>query len=97
MTVTDGPYVETKEQIGGLLPFEAQDLDHAVQLMSKHPGLRMGHSRFERSTSHRPAPCKPGQCGSKESGTDGRRWAGHSSRAPPLLPAGGSDGTFSAS
>jgi hypothetical protein len=40
--VTDGPYAETKEQIGGILILEANDLDHAVQLMSKHPGVRIG-------------------------------------------------------
>jgi hypothetical protein len=40
--VTDGPYAETKEQLGGILLLEARDLDHAVELMSKHPGVRLG-------------------------------------------------------
>jgi len=40
--VTDGPYAETKEQIGGILILEAQDLNHAIQLMSEHPGVRSG-------------------------------------------------------
>ena len=40
--VTDGPYAETKEQIGGLLLLEARDLQHAVELMSKHPGVKFG-------------------------------------------------------
>jgi hypothetical protein len=40
--VTDGPYAETKEQLGGILVLEAKDLDHAVQLMSKHPGVKAG-------------------------------------------------------
>jgi hypothetical protein len=40
--VTDGPYAETKEQIGGLILLEARDMNHAVQLMSKHPGVRYG-------------------------------------------------------
>lgn len=40
--VTDGPYAETKEQIGGILILEADDLNHAIQLMSKHPGVRGG-------------------------------------------------------
>jgi hypothetical protein len=39
-SVTDGPYA--KEQIGGILILEARDLDHAVELMSKHPGVKMG-------------------------------------------------------
>lgn len=42
VVVTDGPYAETKEQIGGILLLEANDLNHAIQLMSKHPGVRLG-------------------------------------------------------
>jgi hypothetical protein len=42
LSVTDGPYAETKEQIGGILLLEANDLAHAVELMSKHPGVRVG-------------------------------------------------------
>ncbi|MCI0349582.1 MAG: YciI family protein [Acidobacteriales bacterium] len=40
--VTDGPYAETKEQLGGLFILEARDLDQAIQLLSKHPGVRFG-------------------------------------------------------
>jgi hypothetical protein len=40
--VTDGPYAETKEQLGGILILEANDLNHAIEIMSKHPGVRMG-------------------------------------------------------
>jgi hypothetical protein len=40
--VTDGPYAETKEMLGGILLLEARDLDHAIALMSKHPGVKMG-------------------------------------------------------
>lgn len=42
VSVTDGPYVETKELLGGLLIIEARDLNHAIQLMSNHPGVKMG-------------------------------------------------------
>jgi hypothetical protein len=42
VTVTDGPYAETKEQLGGFLILEARDLNHAIQLMSQHPGVRTG-------------------------------------------------------
>jgi hypothetical protein len=42
IVVTDGPFAETKEQIGGILILEAKDMDHAVGLMSKHPGVRLG-------------------------------------------------------
>ena len=42
VVVTDGPYAETKELLGGLLIVEAKDLKHAVQLISNHPGMKMG-------------------------------------------------------
>lgn len=41
-TVTDGPFAETKEQLGGIMILEARDLNHAIQLMSNHPSTRMG-------------------------------------------------------
>src|SRR5262245_30062846 len=40
--VTDGHYAETKEQLGGILVLEEKDLKHAVELMSKHPGVKAG-------------------------------------------------------
>ncbi len=39
---TDGPFAETKEMLGGILILEARDLNHAIALMSKHPGVSMG-------------------------------------------------------
>lgn len=42
VVVTDGPYAETREMLGGILLLEARDLNHAIALMSKHPGVRMG-------------------------------------------------------
>jgi hypothetical protein len=42
VSVTDGPFAETKEQLGGILVLEAKDLDQAIQLMSKHPGVKAG-------------------------------------------------------
>jgi hypothetical protein len=41
ISITDGPYAETKEQIGGILLLDADDLNHAAGLMSKHPGIRV--------------------------------------------------------
>ncbi len=38
-SVTDGPFVETKEQLGGVMILEAKDLDQAIELISKHPGI----------------------------------------------------------
>jgi len=42
VVVMDGPYAETKELVGGILFLEARDLKHAIQLISKHPGVRAG-------------------------------------------------------
>jgi hypothetical protein len=42
VSVTDGPFAETKEQIGGIMILEATDLNHAIRLMSRHPSLRLG-------------------------------------------------------
>ncbi len=36
-TVTDGPYTETKEQVGGFYVVEARDLDEAIALAQKMP------------------------------------------------------------
>ncbi len=45
--VTDGPFVETRETLGGILLLEARDLNHAIALMSKHPAARMWPTTFE--------------------------------------------------
>ena len=42
VSVADGPYAETKEQLGGILILEARDLNHAIQIMSRHPGVKAG-------------------------------------------------------
>jgi hypothetical protein len=42
VVVTDGPYAETKELLGGVGFLEAIDMRHAVELISKHPGLHYG-------------------------------------------------------
>jgi hypothetical protein len=42
VVVTDGPFAETKEQLGGIMILEARDLNHAVELISKHPGATFG-------------------------------------------------------
>jgi hypothetical protein len=43
LATTDGPYAETKEQLGGLLILEATDINHAAQLMGQHPALTYGN------------------------------------------------------
>jgi hypothetical protein len=44
MSVTDGPFAETKEQLGGVMVLEATDLNHAIQLMTQVPCMRLGGS-----------------------------------------------------
>jgi hypothetical protein len=39
---TDGPFVETKEALGGYLFFEAEDLDAAIELAARVPAASMG-------------------------------------------------------
>jgi hypothetical protein len=43
VVVTDGPFAETKEMLGGIMLLEARNLDHAVELISKHPAVKMGN------------------------------------------------------
>jgi len=42
VSVTDGPFAETNEQIGGFILIEARDLNEAIQLASHIPGGRLG-------------------------------------------------------
>jgi hypothetical protein len=42
LLVTDGPYAETKEQMGGLDVVDCADLDEAIDIASKHPMARFG-------------------------------------------------------
>ncbi len=42
ISTTDGPYVETKEQLGGFYLIEAGDLNEAIQIASKIPSARYG-------------------------------------------------------
>src|SRR5215469_13921390 len=40
--VTDGPFAETREQLGGLFLVDAKDLDEAIDIASKIPGAKKG-------------------------------------------------------
>lgn len=42
LTLTDGPFAETKELLGGIMILEARDRDQAVELISRHPGAQFG-------------------------------------------------------
>ena len=39
---TDGPFVETKEQLGGYFVIEAKDMNEAIQIAARIPGARFG-------------------------------------------------------
>jgi hypothetical protein len=41
-TTTDGPFAETREQLGGYYKIEARDLDEAAKIAARIPGARMG-------------------------------------------------------
>ena len=42
VSTTDGPFAETKEQLGGYYVIEASDLNEAIQVAAKIPGARFG-------------------------------------------------------
>ena len=42
LAVTDGPYAETEEQLGGFFLINARDLNDAIQVASKWPSARIG-------------------------------------------------------
>jgi hypothetical protein len=42
LSVTDGPFAETKEIVGGFFLIEAQNLDEAIRLASRWPSARLG-------------------------------------------------------
>ena len=42
ISTTDGPFAETKEQLGGFYMIDAKDLNDAIQVASRIPGARLG-------------------------------------------------------
>jgi len=42
VSTTDGPFAETKEQLGGYYVIEARDLNEAIQVAARIPGARLG-------------------------------------------------------
>ena len=42
LTTTDGPFAETKEQLGGFYLIEANDLNEAIQIAARIPSARTG-------------------------------------------------------
>jgi hypothetical protein len=44
---TDGPFAETREQLGGYNLVEAESVDEAISLAARHPGVRAGRHAIE--------------------------------------------------
>jgi len=42
VSVTDGPFAETHEQVGGFILIDAKDLNEAIQIASQIPGIQLG-------------------------------------------------------
>jgi len=42
VSMTDGPFAETKEQLGGFFLIDARDLNEAIQIAAKWPSARLG-------------------------------------------------------
>jgi len=42
VSITDGPFAETKEQLGGFFLIDARDLNDAIQVASRFPSARLG-------------------------------------------------------
>jgi hypothetical protein len=78
VVVTDGPFAETREQLGGTGVLEARDMDHAVALMSKHPGLRLGGSFEIRPVDEESL---------KRQMASDAEWRGKAGAAPKVNPA----------
>jgi hypothetical protein len=51
---TDGPFVETKEELGGYYLFEANDLDEAIEIAARMPASRHGGAVEVRPLGERP-------------------------------------------
>lgn len=56
--VTDGPFAETREQIGGYFLVEAKDLNEAIDIASRIPGARIGTVEVRRVTEVEGLPAK---------------------------------------
>ena len=56
--LTDGPFAETREQIGGYFLVEAKDLEEAIEIASRIPGARIGTVEVRRVTEVDGLPAK---------------------------------------
>jgi hypothetical protein len=51
-TVTDGPFAETREQLGGFYILDCSDLDEAVELAPRIPGVEHGSIEIRPTLEH---------------------------------------------
>ena len=58
-SITDGPFAETREQLGGIILIEARDLDQAVRLATDIPSARLGTIEVRPALELEPAPVRP--------------------------------------
>ena len=59
LSTTDGPFAETKEQLGGFFLIEAKDLDEAIRIAARIPSARTGSIEvrpISEGGCHQPAP-----------------------------------------
>lgn len=54
ITTTDGPFAETREQLGGFFLIEAQDLNEAIAIASRIPSVRTGTVEVRPVVVHAP-------------------------------------------
>jgi hypothetical protein len=54
LSTIDGPFAETKEQLGGYYLIEARDLDEAIRVAGRIPGARLGSVEVRRIPAHDP-------------------------------------------
>ena len=59
VSIIDGPFAETKEQLAGFYLIEARDLDEAIQLASKIPPAEVGSIEVRPIRPIREAPRRP--------------------------------------
>ncbi|MGK2915089.1 MAG: YciI family protein [Porticoccaceae bacterium] len=78
--VTDGPYAETKEYLGGILILEARDLNHAIALISKHPGVQFGPWEIRPADEEINALISSREQSSQQSSVNSRQWSVASGR-----------------
>lgn len=53
LSITDGPFVATKEQLGGYVLIEARDLNEAIRIAAKMPPARLGGIEIRPVKDHR--------------------------------------------